>query len=133
MLRDFPVTGVGLDNFLYQYRTRYILPDAWAEPNLSHPHNLFLDFGTRIGLGGIIVLIWLLWQFWHGAIWLYRHVSDASTQALVLGIMGSVLTFIIHGMIDNSFFLVDLAYTLFLGLGLIEMLKSGLNPSDIKP
>ena len=30
---------MGLNNFLYQYRTRYVLPDAWEELDLSHPHN----------------------------------------------------------------------------------------------
>src|SRR5262245_12866588 len=50
MLREHWPLGVGLDNFLYQYRTRYILPEAWQEPNLNHPHNLILDFGTRLGI-----------------------------------------------------------------------------------
>ena len=60
MLRDHWPLGVGLDNFLYQYRSRYILPEAWQEPNLSHPHNLFLDFGSRLGVGGIVLLLWLV-------------------------------------------------------------------------
>ena len=39
---------VGLDNFLYAYRGRYILDAAWQEPNLNHPHNIVLDFATRL-------------------------------------------------------------------------------------
>ena len=124
MLQDFPLTGVGLDNFLYQYRTRYILPEAWQEPNLSHPHNLFLDFGTRLGLGGIFILLWLLWQFWRGAIAAYRRCTQANTQALLLGLMGSMVAFFVHGLIDNAYFLVDLAYTFFLSLGIVEILRS---------
>jgi O-antigen ligase len=124
MLQDYPLTGVGLDNFLYAYRTRYILPDAWQEPNLSHPHNLILDFGTRLGVGGILIVIWLLWQFWSGAIKIYRRLTDQTLKALLLGLMGSMLAFIVHGLIDNSFFLVDLAYTFFLSLGLVELLRS---------
>jgi O-antigen ligase len=123
MLKDHPLTGVGLDNFLYQYRTRYILPSAWQEPNLSHPHNLFLDFGTRLGFGGIIILVWLLWQFWYGAIKSYRRLDEANTKALLLGLIGSMLAFFSHGLIDNSYFLVDLAYVFFLSLGIVEMMK----------
>jgi hypothetical protein len=37
MITDHPLLGVGLDNFLYQYRTHYVLPTAWEEFNLSHP------------------------------------------------------------------------------------------------
>jgi O-antigen ligase len=51
MLGDHWLLGVGLNNFLYQYRTRYILPEAWQEPDLSHPHNVILDFGTRLSGG----------------------------------------------------------------------------------
>ena len=133
MLRDHPFTGVGLDNFLYQYRTRYILPSAWQEPNLSHPHNLFLDFGTRLGLGGILILFWLLAQFWFSAIQTYRRLPSGVTKAIILGLMGSMLTFLTHGLIDNSYFLVDLAYTFFLTIGLVEMLSAQPYSSKMNP
>ncbi|MBN1486078.1 MAG: O-antigen ligase family protein, partial [Anaerolineae bacterium] len=37
LIQDYPLLGVGPDNFLYAYRTRYVLPSAWEEFNLSHP------------------------------------------------------------------------------------------------
>ena len=52
MIADRPITGVGLDNFLYSYRGKYISPDAWQDPNISHAHNLILDFSSRLGLPG---------------------------------------------------------------------------------
>jgi O-antigen ligase len=118
MLRDYWPLGVGLDNFLYQYRTRYILPEAWEEPDLSHPHNLILDFGTRLGIGGIVLLLWLQGAFWANAWRLYQK-----TQApLVLGLMGSMIVFLSHGLVDNSYFLVDLAFTFFLTAGVVQKL-----------
>jgi putative inorganic carbon (HCO3(-)) transporter len=118
MLRDYWPLGVGLDNFLYQYRTRYILPEAWEEPDLSHPHNLILDFGTRLGIGGIVLLFWLQGAFWANAWRLYQK-----TQApLVLGLMGSMIVFLSHGLVDNSYFLVDLAFTFFLTIGVVQKL-----------
>ncbi len=119
MFREHWPLGLGLDNFLYAYRTRYILPDAWQEPNLSHPHNLILDFGTRLGLGGILVLLWLQLAFWRAAWRLYR----ASASPLILGLMGSMAIFLSHGLVDNSYFLVDLAFTFFLTLGIVQSLK----------
>ncbi len=116
MLQDHWPLGVGLDNFLYQYRTRYILPEAWQEPNLSHPHNLILDFGLRLGLGGIAILLWLQVAFWRAAWRLYR----ARPEPLVLGLMGSMAIFVSHGLVDNSYFLVDLAFTFFLTVGLVQ-------------
>jgi len=121
MFQDHWVLGVGLDNFLYQYRTRYILPSAWQEPNLSHPHNLILDFGTRLGIGGIILLGILQWLFWRTAWRLYKSkIQSPQSKILVLGLMGSMTTFLAHGLVDNSYFLVDLAFTFFLTVGLIQ-------------
>ena len=51
LIRERPLTGAGLDQFLYLYRSRYILPDAWREPDLSHPHNYFLDYWVAKGTG----------------------------------------------------------------------------------
>lgn len=122
MLRDFPWLGVGLDNFLYQYRTRYILPDAWQEPNLSHPHNIFLDFGTRLGIGGIAVLLWSQIAFWRVAWRLYHRLSEGAIRALILGLMASMIATLAHGLVDNSFFLVDLGFIYMLTLGVVARL-----------
>ena len=116
MLGDNWLLGVGLNNFLYQYRTHYILPEAWQEPDLSHPHNVILDFGTRLGLGGIILLVWLQVAFWRTAWSLYLR----RPVPLILGLMGSMAVFLSHGLVDNSFFLVDLAFAFFLVMGLAQ-------------
>jgi O-antigen ligase len=122
MLCDHPWLGVGLDNFLYQYRTRYILPDAWQEPNLSHPHNILLDFATRLGVGGLLVLLWLQLAFWRVAWPLYRRLSKGAEKALTLGLMGSMVTTLAHGLVDQSFFLVDLAFIFALTTGIVRRL-----------
>ncbi len=54
---DHPWLGVGPDNFLYAYRSFYILPQAWQEPNLNHPHNWILDWWTRLGLPGLALAL----------------------------------------------------------------------------
>ena len=119
MMAEHPWLGVGPDNFLYSYRTRYILPDAWQEPNLSHPHNILLDFGTRLGIAGIALLIWLQLSFWRLAVGLYRHLTPGPKRALVLGLMGSMVATLAHGLIDNSIFLVDLAFVFLLTLAIV--------------
>ena len=75
MLRDHPLLGVGLDNFLYEY-PKYILPEAWREPNLSHPHNIVLDFWVRLGIGGVFILFWLLAAFYKQAWSVFKRSGD---------------------------------------------------------
>jgi O-antigen ligase len=134
MFRDHPWLGVGLDNFLYQYRSRYILPAAWQEPDLSHPHNVLLDYASRLGLGGLVALAWLQIAFWRLALPLRRLAggpaessgracAEASDyRALAIGLMGSMVDFLAHGLADASYFVIDLAFAFFLTLGLVQWL-----------
>jgi O-antigen ligase len=115
MIRDHPVLGVGLDNFLYAYRGRYIRPVAWQEPDLSHPHNIVLDYWSRLGILGLAAGLWIQAAFWRLALPL-RHLSDPDERALALGLMASMVDFLAHGLVDNSFFVVDLAFVFCLTL-----------------
>jgi O-antigen ligase len=122
MFLDHPLFGVGLDNFLYAYRERYILDTAWEEPSLSHPHNLILDFATRLGLAGLLVGLWL---FGAWALNLYVLARDrlrdpawTEWRPLLVALVAALAQTVAHGMVDQSFFLVDLAFAFFLMLGL---------------
>ncbi len=120
MIRDHPVLGVGLDNFLYAYRTAYVLPSAWAEFDLSHPHNIVLDFWLRLGIPGLSAIIWLLVAFFRkGWMWL-RCLSGGDVRLLIMGLMAGMVSFVAHGLVDNAFFLVDLAFVFALMLALLE-------------
>ncbi len=121
MILDHPWLGVGLDNFLYAYRTRYVLPAGWQELNLSHPHNILLDFWTRLGLLGMIAGVWLFGTaFWQG--WRAQRRLTGDRLALLLGLLASLIATLAHGLIDNSVFLVDLMIVFMLSLGLIARL-----------
>lgn len=117
MIRDHPVFGVGLDNFLYSYRGRYILDSAWREPNLNHPHNIVLDFATRLGILGLAAGIWLVVAFLRVAIRLQSTVHQV-WKPVAIGLLGFLTYMIVHGLVDHSFFLVDLAFAFYLMLGL---------------
>jgi O-antigen ligase len=121
MFRDHPWLGVGPDNFLYQYRGRYILPSAWQEPHLSHAHNLLLSYATRLGVVGLVAGVWLQVAFWRRALTLPR-VADRDWRGLALGLMGSMAYTLAHGMVDASTFFVDLAFAFLLTLGLVQWL-----------
>jgi O-antigen ligase len=123
MIRDHPWLGVGLDNFLYQYRGRYILPEAWQEPDLSHPHNFLLDHWARLGVFGAIAGVWLQVAFWRITLPL-RRMREPDRRALALGLMGAMADTLAHGIVDHSFFLIDLAFAFFLFLGLAYHLQT---------
>jgi O-antigen ligase len=123
MIRERPLTGLGLDQFLYAFQGRYMMPDAWQEPYLSHPHNLILDFWTRLGILGAALLLWTQIAFWRAALALYRAGREPLPRALVIGVMGCMVNTLAHGLVDNSIFVQDLIYAYMLLLGIIGQLK----------
>ena len=125
MALDHPWLGVGPDNFLYAYRTRYVLPSAWEELNLSHPHNILLDLWTRLGILGLVAGVWALLAALRQATRLVR-CSDNYAWPLALGLLGGLAATVLHGLIDNSLFLVNLMALFMLALGLLEILRQRL-------
>ena len=102
MAFDHPWLGVGPDNFLYKYRSGYILPAAWRDPSLNHPHNVLLDWWTRLGLPGLaLAMAWLglgIRSLWRAA----------TVDALAVGALGALAAGLGHGLIDASYALPDL-------------------------
>jgi O-antigen ligase len=127
LLRDHPLTGVGLDQFLYQYRGRYILPDAWQQPDLSQPHNVFLNYWVRLGIVGLAAGVWMQVAFWRLAWRTQRRLreTDPGQRALVVGLMGSMAAFLAHGQVDAVQFVIDLAFIFFMTLGLAWQIGAG--------
>jgi O-antigen ligase len=117
MALDHPIVGVGPDNFLTAYRDRGYLPEeGWREPNISHPHNLILDAWLRTGLLGLMALGWAIVGFWRAAVRVLRFpLAPGWSSALALA--GSMLAALLHGMLDNGYFLPDLALLFWLAVG----------------
>lgn len=131
MVRQQPLFGVGLDNFLYAYRGRYILDAAWQEPNLNHPHNIVLDFATRLGLLGLLAGSWLFVHLGQQLIKAYVDVTATTTtewRPVVVGFIGTLAAILAHGLVDHSFFLVDLAFVFYLVLGTAVWLNQTSEP-----
>jgi putative inorganic carbon (HCO3(-)) transporter len=105
MALDHPWLGVGPDNFLYAYRSDYILPAAWQDPSLNHPHNFVLDWWTRLGLPGL-----LLAALWLGAgiRQLWNQLRSGVNAGLALGCLAAIAAALAHGLIDASYALPDL-------------------------
>lgn len=122
MIAANPVMGVGIGNFAVQY-PRFMLPEAWREPLVYHPHNVLLDFWAILGLPGLAALAWLQIAFWRCSLASYRRLAEPALQALTLGLMGSMVNCLAHGLVDTAYFLADLALVFMLTLALAVRLR----------
>jgi O-antigen ligase len=79
-----------------------------------------LDLWTRLGILGLASGLWLLTTAFRQGWSLSRCLPEADEQALALGLLASLVATVAHGLIDNSFFLVDLMFVFMMTLGLIR-------------
>ncbi len=139
MIRDHLFLGTGPDSFNTLYTPTsphsYALqalggqpfPAAY-NPHLSHPHDLLLDFWISTGLLGVVALCWLLWALGKCIARSYRlcafiHQGNI-LRRLLLGITGSMLVSLVHGLVDNFYFVPDLAMLFWFLLGIAIVLQS---------
>ncbi|RPJ01686.1 MAG: O-antigen ligase family protein, partial [Chloroflexi bacterium] len=130
LIEERPLTGVGLDQFLYWYRSRYLLPEAWEEPNLSIPHNILLNHWVNLGILGVAVGIGFQVEFWRRVGRLRRRAAERDPLVLMLliGLAGSMADMLGHGLVDVGYFAVNLAFVFFLLLGLLQRLDQSAEP-----
>ncbi|MEO6457027.1 MAG: O-antigen ligase family protein, partial [Chloroflexia bacterium] len=148
MVADRPVFGVGIDQFLNQFQApeviaspeeceklytehprQYIVSKAQCkEFYTAHPHNVVLDTWLSLGIIGLLVFLWLLWIYFRSALRAIRQASVGSAvnplyKALSLCLLASMIDFLVHGMVDNSYFLMDLAMVFWLSCGLLQLVR----------
>ena len=115
MIADHPWRGVGLDGFRFVY-PHYMRTEAWGEPLLYHPHNLWLDAAVRLGLPGLGAFVALV-VYSVREIARSRGVRSPLQRAVAVGLLAGFLAALAHGLVDSGYFLPDLAWSLALVTG----------------
>jgi O-antigen ligase len=128
VIGDHPWLGVGLDGFRFVY-PRYMRTEAWTEPLLYHPHNVWLDAAVRLGLPGLVTFVLLVGgcvaSAARAALRLQKRGEGeqfALVYAVAVGCLASQGAGLAHGAVDSGYFLVDLAWCLALVAGIIPSL-----------
>lgn len=144
MIRDHFFLGTGPDSFPTLYNPA--VPNSYArqalngqpfpgtyDPGISHPHNMILDFWVSSGLLGLAAILWLLGAFATVLVRTYRRCAALNQgdllQRFVLGIAGCMLASVVHGMVDNSYFLPDLSMLFWFMMGTL-LVVGGMTRSE---
>ncbi len=115
------LTGVGLGNYqpyfrqLTAKRTNY--PEFIAPWALT-PHNIFLTLWVNLGLLGLVGFLWLLVNFFRSL----NAERRGFDLALVLQI--SMVSLLIHGLVDSAYWKNDLALLFWIFLALAHGLTT---------
>ena len=101
MIRDFPVTGIGLGMFDYLLDLLYPLFFVAPEVDIFHPHNMFLFQAVSSGLPGLIALLALLFLLLVLAVKSIRWSQRGEAWPLALGLLGALVAYVGHGLFDS--------------------------------
>lgn len=116
-----PLWGTGLGNV--RWMRRYIPRQRLEGTELIDAHNLFLDFGAKLGIIGLLAILWLLARFYWIVLSVYRR-SEGETRALAVGILAAMTAALAHGMVDAFYFGLPFAVLFWLFLGIAESLAA---------
>jgi O-antigen ligase len=114
VLSQRPITGAGLASYV-QATAPLRSPKQW--PSL-YPHNVWLTFWSETGLLGMIsfagLYLVLLGRGW-------RALGNASgrTRTLLYGGVGTLIVYLVHGMVDTPYWKNDLAVEFWLVAALV--------------
>ncbi|WP_110954088.1 O-antigen ligase family protein [Anaerosinus massiliensis] len=117
MFSDHPIAGVGLGNYMEQYRTKYILPEA-KERNQWHAHNVFMQTLAESGIIGILPYICMVVYFTMESFIRWIRTKDLMSLLFLCVTLG----FFLHGMTDvnlGNLRILFKIYCFFLGMYLI--------------
>ena len=102
IIRDHPIFGIGNGNFKKLYK-KYMRPDD-RKP-VGHPHNDFLNIYLTAGIGGFIAYIMIFYLFIRNIYKTYLSINNKEPfyKGILLGSIGSVISFLVAGLAQNYF------------------------------
>jgi len=113
IIKDFPFTGVGLGNFGLIY-PKYRSPRA-IETHFAH--NSYLQIWAEMGILGLLAWLWLILGFFRAGL---RNLKvEYGQNYLTIGLIAASAAFLVHNLIDFSFFIPEVAFHWWVILGLI--------------
>jgi len=104
LLRHSPLTGIGLGNFQQEYLTLQKYYEPYLEWAVPLPHNTVLAFWLYGGIAGLLAILVATAKAFHT----YANASLRAKQKM-LPFLAALITIIIHGLVDTTFFRADLA------------------------
>jgi O-antigen ligase len=98
-----PVTGVGWGNFVGLYGSDLSSFSWLVPPGVFAVHNIYLQFLGETGLVGFFAFFYLVAQSWRQAWDQLRSSPDFLNMALAFGVLGALVSVLVHGFVDFLF------------------------------
>lgn len=102
IIREHPLLGVGTGGFEKAYAEK--IQGTQIKPS-NNPHNQYLLITVQLGLVGLVLLLYLFFQYWRSAVWLSTVFEQDMARGVLLTIMaGSLLNSLLLDHAEAMFF-----------------------------
>jgi putative inorganic carbon (HCO3(-)) transporter len=98
MIAANPILGVGLGGYVYNLHG---FPEIY-------PHDLYLSFWVELGLLGLLAFLYIFAKLLVSA-WRALSLASGFERALVWGVVGTVVLWAVHGVVDSPYWKNDLS------------------------
>ncbi|MCH7761201.1 O-antigen ligase family protein, partial [candidate division TA06 bacterium] len=120
VLRDYPITGVGLVDLLPIY-DRYVYPKA--PPDLKHIHyghfhNNFVQVAVQMGLLGLTTFLFMWFNIIRREVRVYQRTKESFLSSIFLGSLAALAAFLVSGLFEYNYGDSEVAMLLFFTIGI---------------
>ncbi|MBL7130654.1 MAG: O-antigen ligase family protein [Candidatus Omnitrophica bacterium] len=112
IIKDFPLTGVGVGNFGLIY-PNYKNPQAFET---HFAHNSYLQVWAEMGLLGLLAWLWLILRSFR--VGLRKLKVSKGQDYLTISLLAASSAFLAHNLIDFDFFIPEVAFHWWIIVGL---------------
>jgi O-antigen ligase len=93
-----PILGVGLGGYVYNLHG---FPEIY-------PHDVYMTFWVELGLLGLLAFLYIFARLGVSA-WKALSLASGFEKALLWGVVGTVVTWAVHGIVDSPYWKNDMA------------------------
>ncbi len=120
IIKSHPILGVGINNY-----TEVIRDNDHTISRISYypVHNIYLYIAAEIGILGVFIFILIIFRFYKYSIY-YIRSENGLLVGMVIGMLGGITGFLIHGMVDDTYLGSFLFIILWFFVGILIAIKN---------
>jgi putative inorganic carbon (hco3(-)) transporter len=124
MIAAHPILGVGLGGYVYKLHG---FPEIY-------PHDLYLTFWVELGLLGLLAFLFIFVRLFVSA-WRALSRTSGFERALLWGVVGTVVLWAVHGVVDSPYWKNDMAVEFWLvaaiGVAVVNQVASSPRSGEV--
>lgn len=117
MIKDYPLTGVGLNVYSQYGRDFYKI--QWG----GYPHNCYLQMAAEIGILGLLCFLWMQFNLFKAAGKAFKDMADPFLRKVLMGSVIGLGAFFVQSFFDTFFYSVQLGHFMWLMISMVTVLS----------